>query len=163
MALLVACGADPAPEGQKVETSGKESTALDSLPEEVMAVVRAARPELVVEEAEYEERDGRQYYDVGGRLPDGSEMELDMTRIDGVWTVVEFQRDISIESVPGEVRATLETARAGWVAGRIIESDQGDGTVIYEFFGVDDEGDELKLEVKWQDQVAEVLVDEWAH
>jgi hypothetical protein len=163
MALLAACGADPAPEGRKVETGGKESTALDSLPEEVMAVVRAAKPELVVEEAEYEERDGQQYYDVGGTLPDGSEMELDMTRIDGVWTVVEFQRDIDIESVPAEVRSALEEARNGWIAERIIESDQGDGTVIYEFFGVDEEGDELKLEVKWQDQVAEVLVDEWAH
>jgi hypothetical protein len=86
-----------------------------------------------------------------------------MTRIEGVWTVVEFQRDIGIKSVPGEVRAALETARAGWIAERIIESDQGDGTVIYEFFGVDDEGDALKLEVKWQDQVAEVLVDEWTH
>jgi hypothetical protein len=90
-------------------------------------------------------------------------MELDMTRIDGVWTVVEFQRDIDIESVPAEVRSALEEARNGWIAERIIESDQGDGTVIYEFFGVDEEGDELKLEVKWQDQVAEVLVDEWAH
>jgi hypothetical protein len=35
--------------------------------------------------------------------------------------------------------------------------------VIYEFFGVDEGGDELKLEVKWHDQVAEVLIDEWAH
>lgn len=163
---VAACGgADnaEAPSGRTVETSGKEEAALDLLPPEVLAAALAAKPDLAIAEAEYELRDGREYYDVGGTLPDGSEMELDMTNIDGVWTVVEFQRDIGIESAPDEVRAALDGARSGWVAERIIESDQGDGTIIYEFFGTDDAGDALKIEVKWSDQVAEVLVDEWAH
>ena len=164
--LVVACGGpDPAeePTGRKVETTGKEAAALDMLPAEVLAAARSAKPDLVIEEAEYELRDGREYYDVGGSLPDGSEMELDMTKIDGVWTVVEFQRDIDLQTVPEAVRTALAGAMAAWSPDRIIESDQGDGTVIYEFFGVDDAGQAVKIEVKWRDQVAEVLRDEWAH
>jgi hypothetical protein len=162
---VAACGGDPteAPAGRKVETTGKEAATLDLLPAEVMAAALAAKPDLAIDEAEYELRDGREYYDVGGTLPDGSEMELDMTRIDGEWTVVEFQRDIGIESSPDEVRDALNSSQPGWTAERIIESDQGDGTVIYEFFGVDDAGESIKFEVKWSDEVAEVLVDEWAH
>lgn len=166
LVAAAACGGpdqSELPAGRQVETSGKEATALDLLPPEVLAAALAAKPDLAIEEAEYELRDGREYYDVGGTLPDGSEMELDMTRIDGTWAVVEFQRDIGIGTAPEAVRAALEGARSGWVAERIIESDQGDGTVIYEFFGVDDAGEALKIEVKWSDQVAEVLVDEWAH
>ena len=99
----------------------------------------------------------------GGTLPDGSEMELDMTQIDGVWTVVEFQRDIGMELVPEDVVAVLADGVPGWTPTRIIESDQGDGTIIYEFFAPGS-GDELdKHEVKWTDGVAELLVDEWAH
>ncbi|MEQ9564172.1 MAG: hypothetical protein RLN69_16750 [Woeseiaceae bacterium] len=169
MAVLfsaAACGgADQAeaPAGKQIETSGKEAAALDQLPPEVLAAALAAKPDLAITEAEYELRDGREYYDVGGTLPDGSEMELDMTRIDGEWTVVEFQRDISIESAPGQVREALEGARSGWIPERIIESDQGDGTVIYEFFGVNGAGKAIKVEVKWSEQTAEVLADEWAH
>jgi hypothetical protein len=128
-----------------------------------MAAALAARPELSITEAEFETRDGNEYYDVGGTLPDGSELELDMTRIDGVWTVVEFQRDIGMDLVPEDVAAALASGVPDWAPTRIIESDQGDGTIIYEFFGPG-EGDELdKHEVKWTDGEAELLVDEWAH
>ena len=150
-------------EGDKVDASGKEDTALEALPDDVLAAALAASPELSITEAEYETRDGNEYYDVGGTLPDGSELELDMTRIDGVWTVVEFQRDIGMDLVPEDVAAALAAGVPDWTPTRIIESDQGDGTVVYEFFGPG-AGDELeKHEVKWTGGLAELLVDEWAH
>lgn len=160
--VLTACSAEQE-EGHKVDASGKEDTALGALPAEVMAAALAARPELSITEAEYETRDGNEYYDVGGTLPDGSELELDMTRINGVWTVVEFQRDIGMDLVPADVADALAAGVPDWTPSRIIESDQGDGTIIYEFFGPGD-GHELdKHEVKWTDGTAELLVDEWAH
>lgn len=149
--------------GTKVDASGKAATALESLPDEVKAAALAARPELIISEVEYETRDGNEYYDVGGTMPDGSEIELDMTRVDGAWTVVEFQRDIGMELVPEPVAEALAGAGAAWVPVRIIESDQGDGTVIYEFFGPGDDGKQVKKEVKWADEQAELLVDEWQH
>jgi hypothetical protein len=166
LGLAAACGGhDDATEapGKKVQTTGKEATALQQVPAEVLAAARAARPDLDVAEAEHELRDGQDYYDVGGLLPDGSEMELDMTRVDGVWTVVEFQRDIDIGALPATVAAALDSAKPDWVPERIIESEQADGIVIYEFFGTSGDGQPIKVEVKWDDPVAEVLQDEWVH
>lgn len=159
---ISACSAEQE-EGHKVDASGKEATSLEGLPEEVLAAALAAKPELSISEAEYEMRDGNEYYDVGGTLPDGSEMELDMTQVDGVWTVVEFQRDIGMDLVPADVAAALSEGVPDWTPTRIIESDQGDGTVIYEFFGPGDSDEPEKHEVKWTDGSAELLVDEWAH
>lgn len=138
-------------------------TALAAVPQEVLAAALAASPDLTITEAEYETRDGNKYYDVGGTLPDGSELELDMTMVDGVWTVVEFQRDIGIDLVPEDVAAALTEGVPGWTPTRIIESDQGDGTIIYEFFAPADDGELEKHEIKWTDGEAELLVDEWAH
>ena len=159
---LSACSAEHE-DGRKVDASGKEDTALESLPEEVIATALAARPELSINEAEYETRDGNEYYDVEGTMPDGSELELDMTLVDGVWTVVEFQRDIGMDLVPEMVAAALVAGVPDWTPTRIIESDQGDGTVIYEFFGPGTDDELEKREVKWSDGMAELLVDEWAH
>jgi hypothetical protein len=160
--LLAACSAEPE-EGQKVNASGKEDTALDAVPQEVLAAALAASPDLKITEAEYETRDGNEYYDVGGTLADGSELELDMTIIDGAWTVVEFQRDIGMDLVPADVVAALATGVPDWTPTRIIESDQGDGTIIYEFFAPADDGELEKHEIKWTNGEAELLVDEWAH
>jgi hypothetical protein len=165
-AMLSACGeadARTGPQGQTVETSGKEAAVLDALPPEVLAAARAARPELTITQAEHELRDGKDYYDVGGTMPDGSELELDMTRVDGEWMVVEFQRDIEFDVAPDAVRSALDGHAPDWRPERIIESDQGDGIVIYEFFGDDASGEPVKIEVKWQQGVAEVLRDEWQH
>ena len=150
-------------EGRKVDASGKEDAALESLPKDVIAAALAARPELSINGAEYETRDGNEYYDVEGTMPDGSELELDMTLVGGVWTVVEFQRDIGMDSVPEMVGAALTAGVPDWIPTRIIESDQGDGTVVYEFFGPGTDDELEKHEVKWTDGVAELLVDEWAH
>lgn len=160
---LSACGAPDAEDGRTVDASGKQDTALDAVPAEVLVAALKARPDLSISEVEYETRDGNEYYDVGGTLPDGSELELDMTQIDGVWTAVEFQRDIGMDLVPADVAAALQAGVPDWTPTRIIEADQGDGTTIYEFFGPGD-GDELdKHEVKWTDGMAELLVDEWVH
>ncbi len=160
---LAACGTPDAGGGRKVDASGKVATDLDALPAEVLAAAMASQPELNVSEAEYETRDGNEYYDVGGTMPDGSELELDITRIDGVWTVVETQRDIEFDTTPEAVAKALDSKVPGWNPDRIIESDQGDGIVIYEFFGNDADGEETKIEVKYEGGQAEVLVDEWLH
>lgn len=151
-----------------VVSSGKAETALADVPPDVIAAAMAIRPAMDVSEAEYETRDGREYYDVGGTLADGSEVELDMTRVDGAWTVVEIQRDIDADALPAPVAAELASAVPGWSATRIIESeqvesDQGEGTVIYEFFGLDATGGSIKHEVRWADGKAELLKEEWVH
>lgn len=164
--LIAACNQQDAtevPEGRKVEATGKQETALDDIPAEVLAAASAARPDLDISEGEHELRDGREYYDVGGTLPDGSELELDMTLIDGVWTVVEVQRDIGIDLVPVNVRETLAKALPDWTPNRIIESDQGDGVIVYEFFGPGESGETKKVEVKLAGGTAELLTDEWVH
>lgn len=160
---LAACGTEDAGEGRKVDASGKEDIDLAAVPAEVLAAARASQPKLKLSEAEYETRDGNEYYDVGGTLPDGSELELDITKINGIWTVVETQRDIEFETTPEAVAKSLHRKVAGWRPNRIIESDQGDGVIIYEFFGKDGDGEETKIEVKFEGGQAEVLVDEWLH
>ncbi|MEL6868378.1 MAG: hypothetical protein AAFO81_01130 [Pseudomonadota bacterium] len=157
-------GCKPSPQtGHTVAASGKQSTSIDGVPAEVLAVAKAAQPELEVSEVEYETRDGNEYYDVGGTLPDGSELELDMTMIDGQWTVVETQRDIEMGTVPETVADALLSAKPAWTTRRIIESDQGDGVIVYEFFGSDGDQEEVKVEVKLEAGQAELLVDEWIH
>jgi hypothetical protein len=167
---LAACGKPPAPPTERtagipstgVQATGKRAEDLASVPAEVLAAAKAARPQLQLTAVEHEQRDGNDYYDVAGTL-DGAELELDITRIDGEWTVVEVQRDISAEQVPAPVAAALASAQPAFKANRIIESDQGDGVVIYEFFGSGKEGSDIKIEVKTEGGKAEVLTSEWIH
>ena len=149
---------------EKVATSGKAPTALDAVPAEVLAAARAAQPTMTLTEAEAETREGRNYYDVAGTLPDGSEIELDMLQQPGGWTVVETQRDISFASAPAEVRGAIEKADASFRPQRVIESRQNDGVVIYELFGPAADGAEPpKVEIKYAGGKAELLTKEWAH
>ncbi|MBW3618547.1 MAG: hypothetical protein KY446_12555 [Proteobacteria bacterium] len=108
-------------------------TAAAGLPPAVVAAVRAAQPDFTIAEAELKLRDGRRYYDVEGRLPDGSEIELDLLESDGAWAVVEIQRDIAWADAPQPVRAAAAAGRAVNPV-RVIESRQTDGRVIYELF-----------------------------
>ncbi len=163
---LFGCGAgDPAAgPAVAVESSGKAGTALADVPPEVIEAAKRVKPGLAIQAAEYETRDGRDYYDLAAVMPDDREIELDLTRIDGVWTVVEVQRDIVYAEVPVPVADILAAAVPGWEAERIIESDQGEGTIIYEFFGPGGvSGERIKYEVKWADNSAELLSEEWAH
>lgn len=144
-----------------VATSGKTDLPPGQVPAQVLAAARAARAGFTATEAEAEVRDGRRYYDIGGTLPDGTEIEFDIMEEGGTWRVVETQRDIAFAAVPEQVRAAH---KAGFVPGRVIESTQADGLVIYELFG-EEGGDPQgrKVEIKWDGQRAEVLQQEWAH
>lgn len=133
------------------------------MPEEVLRAARDARPELELTGAEREVRNGREYYDLGGKTPDGAELELDLTTVDGTWTVVEVQRDIDSDQLPEQVRQVLSNSNPDWIPDRIIESEQADGVVIYEFFGPAPDGRETKVEVSWEAGTAEVLREEWVH
>jgi hypothetical protein len=154
-----------APEqAEKVKTTGKEPTDLKTVPAEVLAAARAAQPDMSFTEAEAETRDGRNYYDVAGRLPDGSEIELDLLQEPSGWTVVETQRDIGFEAAPEPVRAASAKADASFKPARVIESRQNDGIVIYELFGPAPAGGEgRKVEIKYDGRKAELLTKEWAH
>jgi hypothetical protein len=155
---LAAC-TQPTPQNQAdsgaVETSGKSEVPLTQVPPEVMAAATAAQPGFVPAEAEAETRDGRRYFDVGGKLADGSEVEFDIMEEGGRWRVVETQRDIRLAAAPEAVRK----AAGSFPAGRVIESRQSDGLVIYELY----DAQQRKLEIKWDDKGAEVLTKEWAH
>lgn len=154
-------GGASAADAGRVATSGKEDVPIAEVPAQVLAAARAARPGFTATEAEAETRDERSYFDVGGTLPDGSEVEFDIMQEGGTWRVVETQRDIAYTDVPEAVRAAHV---AGFTPGRVIESTQADGLVIYELFGEaggDPEG--RKVEIKWDGQRAELLEEEWAH
>ena len=161
LATLAACApAEPA----KVATSGKTEVALSALPPEVLRAAVALRPGFTASEAETETREGRRYFDVGGTLADGSEIEFDIMEEDGRWRVVEVQRDIALASAPALVRAAAARHAPGFVPTRVIESDQTDGIVVYELFGPrggDPQG--RKVEIKWDGRRAELLRREWAH
>ena len=86
-----------------------------------------------------------------------------MRMIDGQLTVVETQSYIEMVTVPETVADALLSAKPAWTTRRIIESDQGDGVIVYEFFGSDGDQEEVKVEVKLEAGQAELLVDEWIH
>ena len=139
-------------------TSGKSPVALADVPAPVLAAARAARPGFVPAAAEAETREGRRYFDVEGRLADGSEIEFDLMEEGGAWRIVETQRDIGFETAPEPVRAAARAHAPDLAPTRVIESVQADGLVIYKIY----QG-ERKLEVKWDGRTAEILAREWAH
>lgn len=137
-------------------------TAAADLPEAVRAAVLAARPGMTIAEAELKEREGRRYYDVEGTV-DGADIELDLLETPRGWRVVEIQRDLAWSAVPADVHAAAETARAGFVPVRVIESVQAaDGAVIYELFA-DGQPATPALEVRVQNGRTEVLREVWPH
>lgn len=166
---LVACGSGAGEQQSdaptKVATTGKEPTALRNVPPEVLAAARAAQPNMTFTEAEAEVREGRNYFDVAGTLPDGSEIELDMLQKPEGWTVVETQRDIAFAAAPEPVRAASAKADASFRPVRVIESRQADGIIIYELFGPAPAGarEGRKAEIKYDGRTAELLTKEWAH
>ena len=164
---IAACDSARSPEGgessasieaagsNKIATSGKRDVPIDQVPAQVLAAATAARPGFTAKEAESESREGRNYFDIGGTLPDGSEVEFDIMEEGGRWRIVETQRDIELSAAPAAVRQ----ASAGFEATRVIESTQSDGLVIFELY----DATQRKLEIKWDGSRAEVLTQEWAH
>ncbi len=148
----------PAAQSNRVAASGKVGVALADVPAPVLAAARAARPGFVPAEAESETRDRRLYYDIEGRMPDGSQIELDIVEEGGRWRVVETQRDIAFAAAPAPVRAAALAHDATLAPTRVIESVQADGLVIFELY----QG-ERKVEVRWDGRRAEVLAREWTH
>jgi hypothetical protein len=165
--LLASCAAEtssPTGASAKVETSGKSELAITDLPAQVLAAAQDARPGFTATEAEAETREGRHYFDVGGTLADGTEVEFDIMEENGRWRVVETQRDIAYAAAPQAIRDAAAKADAAFAPTRVIESTQENGIVIYELFGPasgDPQG--RKLEVKWDGKSAEMLTREWAH
>ena len=148
----------------KVETSGKIDVPIAEVPAEVMAAAQASRPGFVAAEAEAETRDGRRYYDIGGKLPDGTEVEFDIMEENGRWAVVETQRDVALASAPEPVRSAAAAHDAKFVPTRVIESVQNDGVTIYELYGAANGNPQgKKVEIKLDGGKAEVLTKEWAH
>ena len=141
----------------------KSDVSIDDVPEAVLAAARAVRPDITYTEAEKETRNGVTYYDVGGEDVNGQEVELDIMQDGDGWRVVEVQRDISFDETPDAVKAALLAAAPGAEPARIIESDQTDGVIIYEFYTRDIDGAESKYEVKLENGEAEFLEEEWAH
>lgn len=143
---------------------GKQATGLDAVPQDVLAVAGAERPGVTLTAAEHEVRNGNDYYDVEGTAADGSEIEFDITRIDGAWAVVEVQRDIDYGETPQAVRDAVAAHDAEFVPGRVIESVQADGLVVYELYvDADGSGGDDKVEVKFDGGTATILSGEWVH
>jgi hypothetical protein len=168
LASLAACGqagvngSGPTENAQtlsnRVAASGKVDVALAQVPAEVLAAARAARAGFVPAEAQSETRDGRLYFDIEGRLPDGTEIEFDIMQEGASWRVVETQRDLAFAAAPAPVRAAALAHDATLAPTRVIESVQAGGLVIFEIY----QG-ERKVEVRWDGRQASVLAREWAH
>jgi hypothetical protein len=133
-----------------------------AVPAEVAEVVRRAVPAIRISNAELKVREGRRYYDVGGVLPDGQEIEIDVLGTPGGWAVVEIQRDIGWAEAPEAVRRAAAGAPAAFEPARVIESRQTDGTVIYELFAPG-RPTTPAAEIKLEHGQATVLTDAWPH
>jgi len=151
--------------GQGVKDVGstlhkKVAVELADVPEGVKSVILKSNPEFKMQEAQKELKHGNTYYDIEGLDAQGNEIEFDMLlESDGSWRIAEIQRDLTIEQCPASVVA-LYNERVGNVSpARIIESDQGDGTVVYEFY-TSEKGQERKYEIKLH---VEFLEKEWQH
>lgn len=153
----------PAPARPDAPATVVTPTNKADIPGVVRAVVLTARPGMIISNAELKAREGRRYYDIGGRMPDGSDIELDLLETPSGWKVVEIQRDLTWDRVPHRVRAAAEGARAGFVPARIIESVQtDDGSIVYELFAPGQPATPA-LEVRVADGEAEVLTETWPH
>lgn len=161
LAVLATTGtaAIAAPEAPKTEISQVSAT---ELPAAVMAVVRQAMPEMTVTEAELKVREGRRYYDVEGKLPNGDEIELDILQEDEGWKVVEIQRDIAWAEAPAAVRSLAAAQPKAFEPVRVIESRQTDGSVIYELFAAN-RPDTPSREIMLKNGAATVLDTVWPH
>jgi len=167
-ALLLAagaCGQEQAAPAQEIGASlnDKVDVAIKDAPKDVLAVAKAARPNIAFTEAEREVKNDTIYYDIGGVDGNGDEIELDIMQDGDGWRVVEIQRDISLDQTPEAVRDALFANAPDVKPARIIESDQGDGVIIYEFYTVADDGTEQKFEIKLEGENAEFLTEEWVH
>ena len=132
---------------------------LSKIPASAMSAILKFKPGFVAKEAEKELKHGNSYLDIEGIDKAGNEVEFDMLQKNGTWQVVEIQRDLTLSQCPKIVLAVLPKITPK----RIIESDQTNGIVVYEFYAVATDGDETKYEVKVENNKAELLMKEWTH
>jgi hypothetical protein len=156
VALALAAAACSPPSS---ETTTSQQSAPSTVPPEIAAVVSATTPGITITNAEL---DAGNEYEVTGTMPNGDEIELDLVRSNGAWTVLEIQRDIAWSSVPEAVRAAATAAPNSFEPVRVIESKQaGDGSVIYELFSAENQdgspGGGPAMEVRWHDGKAAVI------
>lgn len=134
-----------------------------ALPPELRALVEQTVPGMTVDEVDRKQRQGRIYFDIEGKRPDGSEVELDVLQESNRFRVVEIQRDIAWDQAPAVAIAAAKAAPASFTPERVIESKQTeDGSVIYELFAPG-RRDEPAMEIRVRGGKAEVLGERWAH
>ncbi len=154
------------PPAASVEQTGIQTTVtkvdVSELPPELLSIVTNAIPGMQIEGAERKEREGRVYYDVEGKRPDGSEVELDLLQEGEGYRIVEIQRDIPWFEAPESARSAVAASEDAFEPVRVIESTQTDGAVIYELFA-EGKPDKPSLEVRVVDGSAEILEEEWMH
>ena len=141
----------------------KSDVDIANVPAAVIDAAKAVRPDVTFTEAEKEVRGGVTYFDIGGMDGAGNEIELDIIQDEGSWRVVEVQRDIDWAQTPQAVKGALVGKAPDDAPARIIESDQTDGIIVYEFYYVAEDGSESKHEVTFDGADAEYLTQEWAH
>jgi hypothetical protein len=147
------------PQGPSTNISEVSAAAL---PADLAALVQRSVPGMTVDEAERKEREGRVYYDIEGKRPDGSAVELDVLQEGGAWRLVEIQRDVAWKDAPATVLAAAKATKDAFEPERVIESTQTDGAVIYELFAPGREA-EPAMEIRLRGGKAEVLGERWAH
>lgn len=140
--------------------NNKVAVSLADVPAEVKKVIKAAYPQFTMQEAEKEFKHGNTYFDIEGLDKHGKDLEFDMLLgKDGTWSIAEIQRDLTEAQCPTNVLALFREKVGTVDIGRIIESDQGGGVVIYEFYTV-----EKTKEKKYEIKVAlSFLEKEWQH
>ena len=127
------------------------------VPPDIAAVASAATPGIRITSGE---QDGDEY-EVAGTMPNGDEVELDLVRSNGTWSVLEIQRDVPWSSVPEPVRAAAAASRNPVEPARVIESRQAaDGAIVYELFSAGPDGRPSggpAMEVRWHQGKAAVI------
>ncbi len=163
LSTAISCDQQPAESEVGATLNQKSDISLDKLPKGVVDSVLAARPYLKISGAEKEIKNGIVYFDVAGTDEGGTEIELDLMEKDGQWQIMEVQRDIKIDELPAPVHAVLFEKVPEIQPARIIESDQGNGIIIFEVFTQSADGKESKYEIKLENDLAELLSEEWQH
>ena len=140
--------------------NSKVSVPLEEVPANVISVIKKDHPKFKMLEAEKELKHGNTYFDIEGLDAQGNEIEFDMLLAkDGTWSIAEIQRDLVLKQVPEPVVNVFRSEVPTLNPARIIESDQGGGVIIYEFY-TQEKDKERKFEVKLS---VELLKTEWKH
>ena len=140
--------------------NNKVGVELADVPASVKKVIKSAYPKFIMQEAEKELKHGNTYFDIEGLDANGNDLEFDMLLgKDGTWSIAEIQRDLTEAQSPKRVVELFRQHAKNADIARIIESDQGDGIIVYEFYTVEDKK-EKKYEIKVE---LSFLEKEWQH